>query len=133
MQGRAGRFCGPGVDGEERAAVALLYVALMTDLSLDLIGSQNTIVIDGGLVKTGLYAAILAALRPGQTVHTSANPEGSAFGAAGLVFDAIGSNPFVNDCKVAEPTTMAGLDAYRQAWRGHVDAMADGEIREKRA
>jgi sugar (pentulose or hexulose) kinase len=132
MQGHAGQFSGPTVDGEERAAVALLYVALMTDLSLDLIGSKNTIVIDGGLVKTGLYSAILAALRPGQTVHTSANAEGSAFGAAALVFDAIGSNPFVNDCTVAEPATVGDLNAYRQAWRQQVDAMAGSDFREKR-
>jgi len=133
MQGHAGRFSGPVVDGEERAAAALLYVALMTDLSLDLIGSQNTIVIDGGLVKTGLYAAILAVLRPGQTVHTSANPEGSAFGAAALVFDASGSNPFVNDCAVAAPAAIAGIEAYRQDWRRQVEVMTQGEIREKRA
>ncbi|MDH7803315.1 MULTISPECIES: FGGY-family carbohydrate kinase [unclassified Rhizobium] len=124
MQGHAGHFIGPAVADEERAATALLYVTLMTDLSLDLIGSQNTVVIDGGLVKTGLYAAILAALRPDQTIHTSANPEGSAFGAAALVFDETGGNPFVNDCSVAQPATIPGLDAYRRAWRRQVDAMA---------
>ncbi|WP_064697419.1 FGGY-family carbohydrate kinase [Rhizobium aegyptiacum] len=124
MQGHAGHFIGPEVDGEERAATALLYVALMTDLSLDLIGSKNTLVIDGGLVKTGLYAAILAGLRPAQTVHASPNPEGSAFGAAALVFDETGDNPFVNDCSVALPAAIPGLDAYRQEWRQQVDTMA---------
>ena len=133
MPGHEGRFVGPAVEGEERAAVAMLYVALMTDLSLDLIGSGNAIVIDGGLVKTGLYAAVLAALRAGQTVHTSANPEGSAFGAAALVFDAIGRNPFVNDCAVAEPATISGLENYRREWRQHVDAMSAGNRQEKRA
>jgi len=127
MPGHVGRFVGPAVEGEERAAVAMLYVALMTDLSLDLIRSENAIVIDGGLVKTGLYASVLAALRPGQTVHTSANPEGSAFGAAALVFNAIGDNPFVNDCAVAEPASIPGLDEYRRQWRKHVDAMAPDE------
>ncbi|WP_312949259.1 carbohydrate kinase [Agrobacterium sp.] len=123
MPGHNGHFIGTTVDGEERAAVAMLYVALMTDLSLDLIGSKNTIVIDGGLVKTGLYASVLAALRPDQTVHTSANPEGSAFGAAALVFDASGHNPFVNDCATATAATIAGLEDYRLAWRQHVDAL----------
>ncbi len=89
----------------------------MTDLSLDLIGSANDIVIDGGLVKTGLYASVLAALRPGQTVHTSANPEGSAFGAAALVFNGEGQTPFVNDCAIASPIVMPGLDDYRSTWR----------------
>lgn len=121
MQGHEGQFVGPVVEGEERAAAALLYVALMTDLSLDLIGSQNTIVIDGGLVKTGLYASILAALRPDQPVHVSANPEGSAFGAAALVFDAAGKSPFVNDCVEATPVTLPGLDDYRRAWRALIE------------
>ncbi len=136
MPGHEGRFIGPDVDGEERAAVSMLYVALMTDLSLDLIGSKNTIVIDGGLVKTGLYASVLAALRPGQAVHTSGNPEGSAFGAAALVFEVAGRNPFVNDCAAADPATIAGLDNYRGEWRRHVDAMATGQryaAKEKRA
>jgi sugar (pentulose or hexulose) kinase len=124
VQGYQGRFVGPDVGGEERAAVALLYIALMTDLSLDLIGSQNEIVIDGGLVKTGLYASLLAALRLGQTVHTSTNPEGSALGAAALVFDAVGESPFANDCVVAEPATILGLDAYRMLWRQQVEAMS---------
>jgi sugar (pentulose or hexulose) kinase len=134
MPGHQGQFIGPAVDGEERAAVAMLYVALMTDLSLDLIGSENTIVIDGGLVKTGLYASVLAALRPNQTVHTSANPEGSAFGAAALVFDAAGQNPFVDDCVMATAANIAGLEDYRQEWRQHVDAMTGanpGDAKEK--
>jgi len=130
VPGHEGRFIGPAVDGEERAAAAMLYVALMTDLSLDLIGSTNTIVIDGGLVKTGLYASVLAALRPGQAVYTSANPEGSAFGAAALVFDAAGRNPFVNDCATASRAEMAGLEDYRRQWRLHVDAMTKG-VKEK--
>ncbi|MBN9045592.1 MAG: carbohydrate kinase [Rhizobiales bacterium] len=124
VPGHTGHFTGPAVENEERAAVALLYVALMTDLSLDLIDSRNTIVIDGGLVKTGLYASVLAALRPGQSVYTSANPEGSAFGAAALVFDAIGRNPFVNDCAVATPALVPGLENYRQEWRRQVEALS---------
>lgn len=133
VPGHAGHFSGPTVESEERAAAALLYVALMTDLSLDLIGSDNTIVIDGGLVKTGLYAAILAALRPAQTVHISANPEGSAFGAAALVFEDHGHNPFVNDCAVATPAALAELDAYRREWRRQVETMQAAPRKEKRA
>lgn len=132
MPGQEGHFVGPQVDGEERAAAALLYVALMTDLSLDLIGSKNDIVIDGGLVKTGLFASVLAALRPGQTVYTSANPEGSAFGAAALVFETQGRSPFVNDCAVAAPAALPGLADYRRAWRGLIEA-GEPSRRERRA
>ncbi|WP_409526956.1 hypothetical protein [Rhizobium sp. G21] len=106
----------------------------MTDLSLDLIGSDNTIVIDGGLVKSALYAPLLAALRPGQIVHTSNNPEGSALGAAALVFDAVGKSPFINDCAEAAPLPMPGLDDYRRTWRQMVETMqGDTAPKEKRA
>jgi sugar (pentulose or hexulose) kinase len=117
MQGFEGRFLGPEVEGEERAAAALLYVVLMTNLSLDLIQSQNAIVIDGGLVKTGLFAELLAQLRPSQPIFTSATAEGSAFGAAALVFDTLGKKPFVNETKKAAPLQLFGLEAYRETWR----------------
>ncbi len=117
-----GRFVGPDVSGEQRAAVALLYVALMTDLSLDLIQSENDIVIDGGLVKAELYAPILASLRR-QKVFTSANPQGSAFGAAALVFRQSGLSPFQNQCDLAAPAAISGLEQYRVEWRRHAEAL----------
>lgn len=120
--GSTSHFVGPGAEGEERAAAALLYVTLMTDLSLDLIRSANPIVIDGGLVKTGAFASLLAALRPEQTVSASANPEGSAFGAAALAFEQIGLRPFVNASEVAVPFDVAGLLDYRKTWRGMAEA-----------
>ena len=116
MPGAEGGFVGPVVEGEERAAAALLYVTLMTDLSLDLIRSENDIVIDGGLVKTGLYQGLLAALRPDQTVLVSAVAEGSALGAAALAFEATGASPFVSECRPAEPVAIEALLAYRDRW-----------------
>jgi len=121
MQGFEGRFVGPETQGEERAAAALLYVALMTDLSLDLIKSKNSIVIDGGLVKTGLFAELLAQLRPTQSIYTSATAEGSAFGAAALVFDTWGHKPFVNETTQALTLQLFGLEAYRDAWKALVE------------
>lgn len=126
-----GHFAGPAVSGEERAAVALLYVTLMTDLSLDLIHSENAIVIDGGLVKAELYAPMLAALR-NQTVFTSSNPEGSAFGAAALVLRQAGLQPFRNETEEVRPALINGLDAYRREWRRRVEGMrsqaSDGAV-----
>ena len=121
MQGFNGRFVGPLVEGEERAAAALLYVTLMTDLCLDLIRSENSIVIDGGLVKTGLFAELLAELRPSQDIYSSATAEGSAFGAAALVFETVGQSPFRNETTRAEPMPLFGLEAYRKAWRSLIE------------
>ncbi len=121
MPGAEGRFTGPVAEGEERAAAALLYVVLMTDLSLDLIRSQNDIVIDGGLVKTGLYQSLLAALRPAQTVLVSAVAEGSALGAAALAFEETGLSPFSSECRRADPASIDGLFAYRDRWLSLVE------------
>jgi sugar (pentulose or hexulose) kinase len=122
MPGAEGIFVGPVPTDEERAAAALLYVTLMTDLSLDLIHSQNDIVIDGGLIKTGLYAGLLAALRAGQTVLTSTNAEGSAYGAAALAFEEMGLSPFASECHAAVPLVVDGLEAYRDRWVSLVES-----------
>lgn len=131
MQNEKGRFIGPPAEGEERAAAALLYVALMTDLSLDLIQSTNVIVVDGGLVKTGLFGNLLASFRQGQRIYSSSNPEGSAFGAAALVYGQSHSNPFSNDTQEAFPSVIAGLADYRDAWRAMIESgrTADSQVK----
>jgi Sugar (pentulose and hexulose) kinases len=105
----------------ERAALALLYVTLMSDYCLDLIGSRNTIIVDGGLVKTGAYAEVLAQLRPEQKVLSSDNPEGSAVGAAALAFEALGGKPRPVECSVTVPSELRGLVEYRAEWRDKVE------------
>lgn len=118
MPGRSGEIVGPVSDAEQRAAVALLYVALMIDLSLDLIRSRDTVIVDGGLNADGLLAALLAALRPGQSFMQGATLEGSATGAAALAYESLGRE-FAGD--TPEPVRAAdfrGLDRYRNYWRG---------------
>ena len=112
-----GRIVGGEVEGEERAAAAALYVAMMTDLSLDLIRSNNLLVVDGGLAKIGLFTAMLAQLRPAQTVVRSAMSEGSATGAAALAFKALGLSPFKDETIPVTASRIAGLEAYRDRWR----------------
>ncbi|MCA0031189.1 FGGY-family carbohydrate kinase [Mesorhizobium sp. B263B2A] len=117
MPDRPGRLLGRMPDAGERAAVALLYVALMVDLCLDLIHSQNTVIVDGGLNVGGLLAGLLAQLRPGQAFMQGASLEGSATGAAALAFESVGRE-FA--AEVPGPVTAArftGLAGYRDDWR----------------
>lgn len=117
MPDRPGRLLGRMPDAGERAAVALLYVALMVDLCLDLIHSQNTVIVDGGLNAGGLLAELLAQLRPGQGFMQGASLEGSATGAAALAFESVGRE-FA--AEVPGPVTAArftGLAGYRDDWR----------------
>ncbi len=112
-----GEIIGGDVFGEERAALAALYVAMMTDFSLDLIRSKNRLVVDGGLAKLDLYTSMLAQLRPGQTVLRSTTSEGSAMGAAALAFKALGLSPFKDETVPVAASSIAGLEAYRDKWR----------------
>ncbi|WP_407150989.1 FGGY-family carbohydrate kinase [Bradyrhizobium sp. ORS 86] len=112
-----GEIVGGDVAGEERAAVAALYVVMMTDLSLDLIRSTNKVVVDGGLAKIDLYTSMLAQLRLGQAVVRSTMSEGSATGAAALAFKARGLFPFKDETVPVAASCIAGLEAYRDRWR----------------
>ncbi len=112
-----GYIVGGEANGEDRAAVAALYVAMMTDLSLDLIKSENLLVVDGGLAKIDLFTAMLAQLRPSQTVVRSTMSEGSATGAAALAFKALGLAPFKDETVPVGASRIPGLEAYRARWR----------------
>jgi sugar (pentulose or hexulose) kinase len=112
----AGEIVGD-VAGEERAAVAALYVLAMTDLSLDLIRSENRLVVDGGLAKIDLFPAMLAQLRPDQQVLRSSMSEGSATGAAAIAFKALGLAPFKDETVPVAASRIASLEAYSNRWR----------------
>ena len=116
-----GHIVGGEVEGEERAAVAALYVLMMTDLSLDLIHSDNLLVVDGGLAKIDLLTAMLAQLRHRQTVVHSTMSEGSATGAAALAFKALGRSPFRDETVPIVASRVSGLETYRDRWRELAD------------
>lgn len=124
FQGAVGSIVGPAPTPEERAALAVLYVALMTDQSLDLIRSNNDIVIDGGLVKNGLYAPLLAQLRPDQRVMVSREVEGSALGAAALALETFDAQAAAGVPTAVETLSVEGLENYRRHWRDRIAIQA---------
>ncbi|MER9586610.1 FGGY-family carbohydrate kinase [Mesorhizobium sp. M0276] len=117
MSGQSGRMVGRTPDAEERAAVALLYVALMVDLSLDLIHSNNTVIVDGGLNTGGRLAGLLAELRPSQAFLQGATLEGSATGAAALAFESVGREFAAEVPEPVRASRFTGLAFYRDNWR----------------
>jgi sugar (pentulose or hexulose) kinase len=118
MPGHPGELIGRTPNPEERAAVALLYVALMVDLCLDLIHSNNTVIVDGGLNSGGLLASLLAELRPGQAFMQGATLEGSATGAAALAFESVGREFAAEAPEPVHASSFTGLAGYRDSWRG---------------
>lgn len=116
---RKGALKGPAPSGdEERAALATLYVALMMDVVLDQLRSNNPVVVDGGLARNRALLGILAALRPKQSISHNVAAEGTAMGAAALALEAHGKRQvFQPHIEEAGALELKGLDQYRETWR----------------
>lgn len=77
---------------EERAALASLHLAHMTHASLRLLNAAGPILIEGRFAGDPVFAAAVAALAPGRTVMTSANPDGVVLGASRLYAPSAGTD-----------------------------------------
>ena len=116
--GGKGRIVGPLPEAPRaRAALASLYLALMTSVCLDLLRSRGQVVIDGRLAGDRLFASLLAALLPGQTVAVSSEPQGVALGAALLWGWSVRSEPAPLDLTPVPVPRLAGLAGYERRWR----------------
>ncbi|MGE3831791.1 MAG: carbohydrate kinase, partial [Parvibaculaceae bacterium] len=102
----------------ERATLASLYCALMVSQSLDAVSSKNEIIVDGPFAKNPVFLAVLAQLRPGQTVLASALRDGTTQGAAVLaLMDRDGTIPKIAlDLESVAPRDSPGLAHYAQQW-----------------
>ncbi len=82
----AGRWSESGRpdDPLDRRAAASLYLALMADTSLDLIRSQERLVIEGRFAEDAVFTRALAALRPHQAVYVSGMSDNIPLGALHL-------------------------------------------------
>jgi sugar (pentulose or hexulose) kinase len=121
--GTKGRLAGPESDPSERAAIAMLYVALMIDFSLDNIQSRNDVVADGGLLAGGVLTELLGQLRGDQAVYEGGIGEGSAAGAAALAFEAHGARLELRRPVRTAPSAYDGLEAYRAEWRRRLETI----------
>jgi sugar (pentulose or hexulose) kinase len=111
----------PGQPGQ-RAALAVLYGALMSSAAIDVIGSANEIVIDGPFAADPFFPRLVAALRPAQRVRISPQPDGTALGGALLARWTPRDAPVPVTLADVEPAGLSGLDAYAAAWRAAIPA-----------
>jgi hypothetical protein len=97
-------------------AVAGLYLALMTNVSLDLIGSKETLVVEGRFADDPVFTAALAALRPNQRTCLSDAANSLPYGALRLI-DAKLPSP-----DVLVPAHPLGCDMghYADMWRSQM-------------
>lgn len=111
-----GRIIGPAA---EPTALATLFSALVAADCLDILGSDGTVVIDGGFAGDPAFAHVLAALRPDLRVMVEPTGGGTAAGAA-LLADL--TMPVELPLRDTEPLDLPGLADYARRWRGAVAA-----------
>jgi L-fuculokinase len=125
--GGKGRIDGPP-PGSPRSSAALagLYIALMADVGLDLLRSDNRLIVDGSFADDPLFASLLAALRPDQAIAVSRERDGTALGAALLWGWPARQEPARLDLKEVAAPEVAGLAAYADDWRAAAEAVGQG-------
>jgi hypothetical protein len=104
---------GPISDIDQAIAKSHLYAALVADVSLDLIGSCDTLLVDGRFSRSAVFVSALAALRPDTAVLVSKEEHGVARGALRLV------SPHLDHSAQAQLVAPLPVDlsAYRARWR----------------
>ena len=106
---------------ELRYALASLYSVLMVDLQLDWLESRQAIYLEGSFGKNPFIPALLAALRPQQTVFASSEASGTTLGAFYLAHWHEPKPALARQAVQAAPVN--GLIPYRQTWRSKVAAL----------
>ena len=109
-----GRWIAPPEDWYQRRAAACLYAALVADVSLDLIGAKNILLVEGRFAEAEVFVRALASLRPETRVYTSNAHNDVSLGALRLINPAI--RP-AGELKRVEPLT-EDLSHYAAIWRG---------------
>jgi sugar (pentulose or hexulose) kinase len=102
----------------ERRAVASLYLALMADTSLSLIGSRESLVIEGRFAGDAVFSRALAALRPDQTIYLSQVSDNVPLGALQLIDDRLPPQAVLNR---AVPLDI-DLSRYASEWKSLAEA-----------
>jgi sugar (pentulose or hexulose) kinase len=105
------------LNDERATALAHLYAALVADVSLDLIGSRDVLMVDGRFAQAPIFVQTLAALRPETTVLINRDTQGVARGALQLVHGVDDEAPTLERVVPLPMELTADLTAYRARWR----------------
>jgi sugar (pentulose or hexulose) kinase len=114
-----GRWVGMPADELERRTAVGLYAALVADVSLDLIGSAERILVEGRFAEAQVLVRALASLRPRTAIYTAPPHNDVSFGALRLISPDL--RPAASLVRV-EPLGM-DLTGYRRRWRAEADAL----------
>lgn len=96
----------------ERHAAAALYLALMTEFSLSLIGRKGPVLVEGPFANNAVYLKALAGFADTDVIAVSGST-GTSAGAALLT----GIKPLAGRERYFAPGAIEGLGSYRQVWK----------------
>lgn len=118
--GRAFAYRHRPEDWFERRAAACLYAALVVDVSLDLIGSGERVLVEGRFAEAEVFVRALAALRPDCAIYTANAHNDVSFGALRLAQpELVPAGALVQIMPLEQD-----LSAYRERWRAELAATA---------
>ncbi len=118
---RRGRWIGRPQSAADRRCALGLYLALMADQMLQLVGARERLLIEGPFAEDAVLVRALATLRRDEAVYVSNAPDQVAHGALRLIWPDLAPPP---PLRRVEPLDVA-LDAYRDRWQAAVRAEAD--------
>ncbi len=116
---RAGRWEKEPADPQDRRAACGLYLALMADTLLTLLGSRERLLIEGRFAEAQVLTRALAALRPDLATYVSNAQDDVPYGALRLVHPTLATTAALTPVR---PLELPGLGAYAAAWRAKVAA-----------
>lgn len=118
--GRRGEILGPPPGSPaERVALASLYLALVVDTMLDLLGAHAPFVVEGPSASDAIFLAALATLRPDAAVVAS--EDGTGTGAGALALAHWGQRPAqASSAHAVAGGSLEGLPAYRAQWLARI-------------
>ena len=114
-----GRWVGMPTNQAERRAAVSLYAALVADVSLDLIGASERILIEGRFAEAQVFVRALATLRPEATVFVANAHNDVSYGALRLILPDLQGKA---QLALVEPLVL-DLGVYRSRWRAEADQM----------
>jgi len=112
-----GRWLDMPVHQAERRAAVSIYAALVADVSLDLIGTRERVLVEGRFAEAEVFIRTLATLRPNDVIYRANAHNDVSFGALRLLDPSLKPSAALERI---EPLP-GGLLTYREQWRREVD------------
>jgi sugar (pentulose or hexulose) kinase len=108
-----GRWTDMPTDPFGRRAAVCLYLALVADASLDLIGARERIVVEGRFAEAEVFVRALASLRPHDQIYVSNAQHDVSYGALRLLDPGLSALSSLETVRPLE----TDLGAYAAQWR----------------